>query len=902
MTDDLMIPVRGLLAGDWVSRKRDPWCYLEPNGHQRRSQGWKLHVSATSQNAAEVLRRAVGVLGPRRCAFKFADSPGRVAELVDRNAVRSSSGKFITVYPLDDEQFRAVAAELHEATEGLAGPQILSDRRYRPGSLVHYRYGAFTRIAVLDNDGSYRYMITAPDGSLVEDRRDAAFTPPPWADAPWPQQPQPSAAKVTSRQVLLADRFLVQRAIRHANKGGVYRAVDQRTGAAVVVKQARPHVGSSRAGDVRDQLRHEADVLRSLEPLAVAPRVVELLELDEHCFLVQEELSGLPFGGWISEIRCRQGGLTAADARTMAGNLVRLLSQVHAQGLVLCDLSPNNIMVAPDLGTKVIDLELAAHLGVERGVHGTPGFVAPERRAPSEGRPGTGAEFTADTYALGALLYHLVVGYPPILAAELPPRPDRLARLAPRLARAAQDFEAARRLRPLVLGLMADDPAERWTLEQADEFLARPTAERDAPEAPRTGPSGRERMAADILTHLLDTRTPRSTERLWPSGGFGVSTEPCNVQHGAGGIVAVLVRALDRADGDLARRLTEAVADSSAWMEDRLAAEPRVLPGLYFGRSGTLWALHEAARALGDGGLAERARERALALPVRWPNPDVCHGAAGAGLAQLYFWQASGDLRFADRVRDCAEGLVDAADEHGSGVLWRIPADFDSKMAGLTQYGFAHGAAGIGTFLVAAGRALDEPRYLATAARAAETLHTAALRRDGAARWSTGPGDEKGLAHWCNGSSGVGTFLVRLWDATGEQRHLDLARSAAAAVYADRLGSSPAACHGLAGDAEFLLDLADRLPEADPGARYRALAEEFAETIAESAARRNGLLLPPDETGMGLTPDYGTGAAGVLALLQRLADDRPRLWLPETGTPLAVGRRSGAGARSGAVR
>ena len=60
MTNDLTIPVRGLLAGDWVGRERDPWFYLEPDGHHGRSQGWKLHVSATSQNAAEVLRREIG--------------------------------------------------------------------------------------------------------------------------------------------------------------------------------------------------------------------------------------------------------------------------------------------------------------------------------------------------------------------------------------------------------------------------------------------------------------------------------------------------------------------------------------------------------------------------------------------------------------------------------------------------------------------------------------------------------------------------------------------------------------------------------------------------------------------------------------------------------------------------
>jgi hypothetical protein len=80
--------------------------------------------------------------------------------------------------------------------------------------------------------------------------------------------------------VLLGDRFVVGQAIRHPNKGGVFRAVDSTTGAEAVVKQARPHVEATGSGDVRDGLRHEAEMVDRLSPLGVAPRKLDLFEQD----------------------------------------------------------------------------------------------------------------------------------------------------------------------------------------------------------------------------------------------------------------------------------------------------------------------------------------------------------------------------------------------------------------------------------------------------------------------------------------------------------------------------------------------------------------------------------------------------------------------------------------------
>src|SRR2546421_227703 len=98
-------------------------------------QGWKLHVSATSLSAQDVLQSVLPPLLDERVTFKVAQSPD-VLELLNRGSVGLSQvGKFITVYPSDDVQAVRLAVRLDQATRGLRGPAVPSDRRLRPGSV-----------------------------------------------------------------------------------------------------------------------------------------------------------------------------------------------------------------------------------------------------------------------------------------------------------------------------------------------------------------------------------------------------------------------------------------------------------------------------------------------------------------------------------------------------------------------------------------------------------------------------------------------------------------------------------------------------------------------------------------------------------------------------------------------
>lgn len=891
--------VRGVLArldaGDWRVDREDFWCRVGPVRGRMRVQGWKLHLSATPLSAPLVLAVATEILVRHGCAFKFAATIGKVQEIVSRNVDRSGGGKFITVYPdLGDDELRALAEELHRATEGLPGPGILSDRRYRPGSLVHYRFGAFSGVPTVNNDGGYEAMLVAPDNSLVHDSRKAWFAPPPWAPpdpfvdpvaAPPAKTSPTGSATATARPVLLDGRYLVNEVIRHSYTGGVYRATDQRTGATVIVKQARRHAGGDLDGrDVRDLRRHEAAMLEAFGATGRTPRVVGLFEQQGELFLVQEQVPGVTLRQWVVTnvvvTDDANWGPALRDVTTIAEGLVDLMEIVHDKGFVLRDFNPNNVMVDDDLHVWLIDLEMLARPGdlVTRAL--TPGYGAPEQRAAAA--LAAAPDQAADLYGLGATLFYLVSGTDPALPADAPQaRPDR-ERVGDWLARLAIGNAAARAYAAVITDLLHEDPRRRPGLAEVRTALAAAVTATLTGTVVTAPPPGLDeadlkRMITDGIDHLLSTMRPDNPGRLWPTGTFGGTTDACNVQHGAAGVLGLLARAYQVGPEPA---LHDAVATAATWIRRRATGETRLLPGLYFGRSGTAWSLLDAGRALGDEHLVRFAEGIARAVPVRWPNPDICHGAAGAGMTQLRFWEATGDEGYLHRAREAADAVARAVEHRDDGVRWPIPRAFASRLAGTSHYGFAHGVAGCAAFLLAAGRVTGEDEYLALAARAADTLVAVAQQNDGAAYWAGGDTETAWKTNWCSGSSGVGTFLVQVWRTTGEQRFLDLAQQAAVAVHRSRWHAGPCQCHGLAGDGEFLLDLA----EASGDGRYRDWAGDLAVHIYLPHALRDGRMVPPDDSRFQVTADFNSGLSGVVAFLLRLRDGGPRMWLPEAFT------------------
>lgn len=897
---DEVVPLHG-----WRHRPDQMWCYLTPPGTATQPQGWKIHVSATPRSAEDVLAAVSRVLLERRVTFKFARGLKQLRMLLSIRMARGSGGKFITVYPEGPEQFTELLEVLHEATEGMEGPAILSDRRYRPGSLVHYRYGGFSASQqVLDVDGSYTHMLVTPDGRWTQDERNAWYSPPAWAPVPLsdPEPVRPSSERGKS-QVLLNDRYVVHEAIRHSNRGGVYRARDERTGQKVVIKEARPFVGAEVDGtDARDYLRNEYQTLRTLEPLGIAVRPVDLFEYQGHLFLAEEEVPGVTLRTWVDDMVRRDPGRMMPFDRVLdvARRLVDMAAAVHDKGLVFRDLTPNNVMIKPDGELVLIDTEFLAVPNEQVTRVQTLSYAAPEEangpvRYPAP-RP------VADLYSVGATLFHLCTG----VHAYIPPegRADESARSgdAPPdrtpggdallrsydervrfLVRAvAADYATLRAFAPIVLGLLRERPEQRLSLLRVREMLEDLRPARSGPRPMRLPAADQERLLTDGRAQLVTGMTPDSPDALWPAPPVeGRMFDTLALQAGSAGTLEVMRRGV-RATGDARQR--SALRTGLAWLDEKVDRSPRQLPGLYFGRGGTYWAMYEAATELGDGAVQRRSIERVKSLPVVWSNPDLTHGVAGGGLAQLHLWRRAGDEELRERVLLCVESVLAA--RAPDGLVWPVPKSM-GRGEGLTHYGFAHGVAGICSFLLSVARELERPDLLESAVAGGDFLLSLARDHGDGLRWPTAEAKNKtlddsfdGVCWWCSGAPGIGTFLIRLWRATADRRYLDAAHRAAVSTRREKWFLSASHCHGLAGNGEFLLDMAAATGET----LYLEWAEEHAAALYRLCGLHKGRLVLLDETGTGMTYSYNIGMAGAIGFLHRLRHGGERWWMVDDFT------------------
>ncbi|MFE5946651.1 class IV lanthionine synthetase LanL [Streptomyces sp. NPDC056480] len=867
----------------WSIRPDEAWCYLSPPEGHNREHGWKLHVTATPLSAPLVLARAGEVLVRAGCAFKFGTDMRRVSQLVDQWYARGGGGKFITVYPKDDDQFRELAEQLHRVTEGLPGPGILSDKRLRPGSLVFYRYGEIGGSGHSDftDDGTFQRRMVGPDGTSVADERNAWFSPPPWASSPFPddviETPQ------TPDSVLLAGRYRVTAAIRHANKGGVYRAVDEVDGAEVVIKQARAHVGSGLDGtDVRDRLRQEDRILQELQPLRVAPARVGLMDEQGDLFLIQEQVPGQTLQDWSMKRATEDPCISSEEALDMSSRLVELVQEIHEAGYVIRDLKPANIMVLPEGDLRIIDVEYVTRCDTMCRPIGTPGFMAPELE---HGDAAMEAGTPADCYSLGATLFHMITALVPTWLN----RRDDGQDVGEILARISGSHPVLSSFIGLIIGLTQTDLQERWTLAQARDWI---TALADGDTSLETPAVLEMSLSDERLEELINERiqllqssmTPDAA-KLWKmSQESGEERDPCAAWNGAAGGLAVLTTAATHVSGGL----RETVADAAAWINQRLFSIPRLLPGLAFGRAGTAWALHDAGQLLGNAELKERAIDLAAKLPTEWPIADITHGLSGAGMANLHLWQATGDPRPLKHALACADSVLAAAQRDGDDWSWPIPKDVDSILAGVNVYGFAHGIAGAGAFMLAIAQAAEAhapgsgSRFYEAALGAGETLTRVAVRRETGAVWprsaaarQTPVDDTVKPVHgmyWCGGVGGIGSFLVRLGAATHEQRFVDLAEQAAAEAARNPWDAPPGACCGLAGVGHFFLDMAHYTGKDSYHHQARTIAAIIdARTVVNARGHRH------KEESL----DYQGGVAGMLSFFLRLRHGGSPPWTPE---------------------
>jgi hypothetical protein len=335
------------------------------------SQGWKLHVSATPETSVSVLQSVAPALRRAGVRFKVVSSRFRLLEFNSGLHGLSQVGKFMTVYPSSDDQAVELARSLDQLTREMNGPVIPSDRPLHPGSLVHYRYGAFR-----DPDGS-----TASAANMIFDEAERLV---PDQRQPWylsarndPFQGPREDDGANDRKPLLG-RFLVHDALSRSAWGRVYDVIDLQGLPPVrrILKEYWHDVSPDVYGrDSRQHAALEASILGCLPAQIRAPQLVDWIESDGNVYLVLEHVSG-----WQLADEERRPSLVASGEATLdlAIAIARTVASINDQGIIHRDIKPSNLIVSPSGHVAPVDFAFAYRLGVDDGPpigYGTPGFV-----------------------------------------------------------------------------------------------------------------------------------------------------------------------------------------------------------------------------------------------------------------------------------------------------------------------------------------------------------------------------------------------------------------------------------------------------------------------------------------------------------------------------------------------
>ena len=271
----------------------------------------------------------------------------------------------------------------------------------------------------------------------------------------------------------IAGRFAVLELLGAGSMGTVYRARQEAMGRDVALKIVR----SDRLSDSQAKIRfqREAHAMSLLE----SPYTVTVFDFGElaavvgdppalagSLYLAMELLEGESIGERIS----RLGRLEPGDALTVLKHALASLTEAHEKGIIHRDLKPDNLLItrtgSGQLRSKVLDFGIAKMLTSDGRVDvletqagtvfGTPRYMSPEQAQ------GKTLDARSDLYALGVILFHMLVGRPPfadddavvVMAHHIKTMPPRPTEVAPELRLPIG-------LEDLLMRVLEKDPARR---------------------------------------------------------------------------------------------------------------------------------------------------------------------------------------------------------------------------------------------------------------------------------------------------------------------------------------------------------------------------------------------------------------------------------------------------------
>lgn len=238
--------------------------------------------------------------------------------------------------------------------------------------------------------------------------------------------------RVLDSGVIVHARYSIRELVAQGGMGAVYRAEDSRlTGRECAIKEVTLQDDSGATSDeAREQFYREASTLARLDHPNL-PKVSDHFSEHDRDYLVMDFVPGPDLQTLVEEANARGRRLPESQVLSWARQLCDALEYLHSQDppVLHRDIKPANIRLTSTGLVKLVDFGLVKLMMPDESrtvtvVHGrgTAHYTPMEQYGGETGHTDT----RSDIYGLGATLYHLLTGHPPLSAKDRFLRPYSL--------------------------------------------------------------------------------------------------------------------------------------------------------------------------------------------------------------------------------------------------------------------------------------------------------------------------------------------------------------------------------------------------------------------------------------------------------------------------------------------